>query len=53
MDEKKDGALQASASQWKAPSFDATTNFSLLGWILAMLFRRPDTEKQIDFTLKE
>ena len=53
MDENKDGARHIPDSQWKAPSFDATTNFSLLGWLLAMLFRHPDTEKQIDFTLKE
>jgi hypothetical protein len=31
----------------------ATTNFSLLGWILDKFKKRPDTKESVDLTLEE
>ena len=37
---------------WRMP-FDGTTNFSLLGWLLDKLKKRPDSKENVDLTLEE
>lgn len=38
---------------WQETPFDATTNFSILGWVLDKLGLRKRSEKAVDFTLEE
>jgi hypothetical protein len=37
---------------WRLP-FDATTNFSLLGWLLYSIKKRPDSKENVDLTLED
>lgn len=56
MEEKNENSPDRMASSdrnlQKIP-FDATTNFSLLGWLLDKLSKRRGFKKEIDFTLEE
>ena len=54
-DKKNHGSKkpEASASKWWLLSFDATTNFSLLGWFLDQFIKQPDSQENVDFTLEE
>ncbi len=54
MEEKKSDRsekIEASGTNWWRLPFDATTNFSLLGWCLDKLKRRPDVKENVDLTL--
>jgi hypothetical protein len=56
MEEKKNDRsekVESSDSKWRRLPFDATTNFSLLGWILDKFKKRPDTKESVDLTLEE
>jgi hypothetical protein len=55
MEEKKNvksEKVEASGSKWWRLPFDATTNFSLLGWLLDKLKKRPDSKENVDLTLE-
>ena len=45
--------IKASGSRGWLLSFDATTNFSLLGWFLDKLKKRPGMEENVDLKLEE
>ncbi|MHC4457945.1 MAG: hypothetical protein ACYS0I_12845 [Planctomycetota bacterium] len=56
MEEKKDDRSEkigAPDSKWRRLPFDATTNFSLLGWFLDKLKKRPDSKENVDLTLED
>ncbi len=56
MEEKKNvrsEKVEASGSKWWRLPFDATTNFSLLGWLLDKFKKRPDSKENVDLTLEE
>jgi hypothetical protein len=44
---------QAPDQRWPDVAFDATTNFSMLGWVLDKLTRRNRSKKTVDFSLEE
>jgi len=56
MEEKKNDRsekVEASGSKWWLLPFDATTNFSLLGWFLDKFKKRPGSKENVDLTLED
>ena len=56
MEEKKEensGSVEHHDQNWPEVPFDATTNFSILGWVLDKLMRRKNSKKEVDLILEE
>jgi hypothetical protein len=56
MDDKNENIpdkLEPSDRNLREIPFDATTNFSLLGWLLDKLSKRKSFKEKIDFTIEE
>ena len=56
MEEKKantSGSIEHPDQKWPEIPFDATTNFSILGWFLDKLERRISSKKEVDLILEE
>jgi len=56
MEEKKNDRSEkvgVASSKWWLLPFDATTNFSLLGWFLDKFKKGPDSKENVDLTLEE
>jgi hypothetical protein len=51
--EKISDRTEAPGKRWPDIAFDATTNFSMLGWFWEKLTRLKRSKKSIDFTLEE
>ncbi len=51
MEEKKEN--KPPDTQDAPPPFDATTNFSILGWVLDKLGYRKRSQKRVDFMPEE
>ena len=44
---------EAAGQHWPEVAYDATTNFSILGWIWQKLARLKGPKRNIDFSLEE
>ena len=56
MEEKKKNnsdSIEHPDQNWPDIPFDATTNFSILGWFLDKLVRRMSSKKKVDLILEE
>ena len=56
MEEKKENnsdSVEQPGQNWPDIPFDATTNFSILGWFLDKLERRMSSKKEVDLILEE
>ena len=56
MEEKKENnsdSVEHPDQNWLDIPFDATTNFSILGWFLDKLTRRMSSKNKIDLILEE
>jgi len=51
--EKNPESSGGAQSKWWELSFDSTTNFSLLGWLLNKLKGRQNEKNNVDFTLED
>ena len=51
--EKNPESSGAAQPKWWELSFDSTTNFSLLGWLLNKLKGRQNEKNNVDFTLED
>jgi hypothetical protein len=51
--EKNTDRTQAPGQRWPGIAFDATTNFSMLGWIWEKLTRLKRSKKKINISLEE
>jgi len=50
--QNKKNEVEPPYQKWWYPPFDATTNFSLLGWLLDKLTFKNTSEKKVDFKLE-
>ncbi len=56
MEEKKknnSNNVEHPDQNWPDIPFDATTNFSILGWFLDKLIRRMSSKREVDLILEE
>lgn len=51
--ENNSDCVEHSAQNWPDIPFDATTNFSILGWFLDKLKMRMGSKKKVDLILEE